>query len=79
MFSKLNEASAAKRIKYMCKTQKKLVLKRVFLNRKLDSNKIGVDKNLSEKHQDPSVVLTVREQARKNKNIGGPSRAPSDI
>lgn len=78
VFGEISEASAAKRVRYTCKADKKLVLKRVFLNQKakhLVAKGTKEEEGL-ERAQLPSS--TAQHQSKYNK-IPGPSRAASDV
>ena len=65
----------SKRIRYICKTDKKLVLKRVFLNKKANSEVTTTDADVLE-----SKESETQSQATKFRPCpAGPSAAPSDL
>ena len=65
----------SKRIRYICKTDKKLVLKRVFLNKKANSEVTTTDADVIESRESET-----QSQATKFRPCpAGPSAAPSDL
>ena len=65
----------SKRIRYICKTDKKLVLKRVFLNKKANSEVTTTDADVLESKESE----TQSQETKFRPCPAGPSAAPSDL
>jgi len=64
----------SKRIRYICKADKKLVLKRVFLNKKANSEVESTDVDAETKESETQIQATKFRPC-----PAGPSAAPSDL
>ena len=74
VFSELSDVSPAKRARYFCKADKKLVLKRVFLNQKINSTAEG-----SKGEEDLEIVKRQVLTRQSSKKVSGPNAVQSDL
>ena len=65
----------SKRIRYICKADKKLVLKRVFLNKKTTPDLENADGEVLEAIKEAGL----QNQTKFKPSTAGPSAAPSDL
>ena len=74
VFSELSDVSPAKRARYFCKADIKLVLKRVFLNQKINSTAEG-----SKGEEDLEIVKRQVLTRQSSKKVSGPNAVQSDL
>ena len=73
MFFEDSCGSSSKKIRYICKADKKLVLKRVFLNKKPNLDSEAREEDLE------TLKKQILHRAVPKSSSAGPSAAPSDL